>query len=368
VEAPRLGAAAIKGVLEAWSIDPKRVDEVFFGNVLSSNLGQAPVTQAAYHAGLPDTVPTTLVNKVCASGLKSAVFAAQSLHLGDAELNIAGGMESMSLAPHFILNYRTGNKYGHTEIRDSVVRDGLSDAYTGSSMGNCGELCARKYEISREEQDAFATQSFQLANAGIQSGKFAGRITPITLADGKTVVTTDEQPGRVKYDRIPTLKPAFQKDGSITAANSSPINDGAAALLLASEQGLKANNLQPLARIVAHADASLAPDWFTIANVDAIRRVLAKAQLTINDIDLMEINEAFAVVVVSNARLLDFDLNKCNIHGGAVAFGHPIGMSGARILLDLAHNLQETGGRYGIAAICNGGGGSTAVLIENLAR
>lgn len=369
IPAPQLGGMTVKAVIKDTGLDPASIQDLYFGNVLSANLGQAPASQVAYYGGLSETVPCTLVNKVCASGMKSIQIAAKTIFIGDNDLVIAGGMENMSLTPHYVLNYRTGYKYGHTQLLDGIARDGLSDAFSDASMGLCGEMCAEKYQISREAQDEYAVRSYQLTLEGIKSGWFERMICPVTISGKKgdsIVISEDEEPKNVKFDKIPQLKPAFKKDGFITAANSSKINDGAASTIIASEEAVKRHNLKPLARIIGFADAALHPDWFTIANTEAIKKLLAQVNMTTDQIDLFEINEAFAVVVLANAQILGIPMEKININGGAIAQGHPIGASGTRIVIDLAHTLIAKNLRYGMASICNGGGGASAILIERV--
>lgn len=369
VPAPTLGATALKAALADTGLAPNQINELFFGNVISANLGQAPATQVALGAGLPDTTPCTLVNKVCASGTKAIMLAAQSIMLGHNEIVAAGGMENMSLAPHYVPYYRTGFKYGNTELVDALVRDGLQDAYSRKMMGDAGELCAAKYGITREMQDEYAIRSYNLAIEAMKSGKLEKEIAPVAIQAGRDTVTVaqDEEPGAVKFDKIPGLRPAFKADGgTITAANASKINDGAAAVILASEAAVKAYNLTPLARIAGFADAARAPEWFTIAPADAIPIAAKRAGVAVADIDLFEINEAFSVVALANQQLLDIAPEKVNARGGAVAFGHPIGMSGTRLAISLAHSLREEGKKYGAIGICNGGGGASALILENV--
>ncbi len=364
IKATDLGATALKAALEAGHIPPEAIAEVYFGHVLSANVGQAPATQVALKAGLPPTVPATTVNKVCASGLKAVMLAAQTIALGEADLIAAGGMESMSQAPFYVPNYRMGQRFGHGSIVDAILRDGLEDAFCGLTMGTLTETCATTYHLTREMQDAYTITSYQRAQKAQKEGLFAREIVPVQTNQGP--VTEDEEPGRAKFEKIPSLKPAFKPDGTITAANASKINDGAAAILVASEKALHTHNLKPLARIVSWADAARAPEWFTIAPTDAIQKALQRAQLSINQIDAFEINEAFAAVAMANQKLLGIPYEKLNIFGGAVALGHPLGASGARILVTLLNVLSHIGGRYGAIGICNGGGGASAVIIERL--
>jgi acetyl-CoA C-acetyltransferase len=364
IKATDLGATALKAALEAGNVPPDAIEEVYFGNVLSANVGQAPATQVALKAGLPPTVPTTTINKVCASGLKAVMLAAQTITLGEADLIAAGGMESMSQAPFYVPNHRTGQRFGHSSIVDAILRDGLEDAFCGLTMGILTETCATTYHLTREMQDAYAITSYQRAQKAQKEGLFAPEIVPVQTSQG--LVTEDEEPGRAKFEKIPTLKPAFKPDGTITAANASKINDGAAAILVASEKALKTHNLKPLARIVSWADAARQPEWFTIAPTDAIQKALQRAQLSIDQVDAFEINEAFSAVALANQKLLGIPHEKLNIFGGAVALGHPLGASGARILVTLLNVLSHIGGRYGAIGICNGGGGASAMIIERL--
>lgn len=368
IPAPELGALALKAALEQAGIAPEAVEEVLFGNVLSANLGQAPATQVALKAGLPPTVPTTVINKVCASGLKAVMIGAQTIRLGEAEIIAAGGMESMSQTPFYIPNYRTGQRYGHVQLIDGILRDGLEDAYCGLTMGTITETCASTYGLSRAMQDEYAILSYRRAQEAQAKGVFAGEIVPVPVSQkgGAVLVTEDEEPKKANFEKIPTLKPAFKPDGTITAANASKINDGAAAVVLASESAVKKYNLRPLARIVSWADAAREPEWFTIAPTDAIQKALHRAGIPIAQIDAFEINEAFAAVALANQKLLDIPTEKLNILGGAVALGHPLGASGARILVTLMTALAHIGGRYGAIGICNGGGGASAMIIERL--
>lgn len=368
VPATELGAIALRAALAQANLPPEAVEEVYWGNVLSANLGQAPATQVALKAGLPPTVPATLVNKVCASGLKAVMLGAQTIALGQAEVIAAGGMESMSLAPFYAPGVRTGYRYGHTTLIDSILRDGLQDAYCGLTMGEVTETCAATYGLTRQMQDAYAMRSYQRAQEAQKKGLFAQEIVPVPVTvKGKTQeVAEDEEPGKANFEKMLTLKPAFRPDGTITAANASKINDGAAAVILASEAALKRYALTPLARILSWADAAREPEWFTIAPTDAIQKALARARLKLEQIDAFEINEAFAAVALANQKLLGIPEEKLNILGGAVALGHPLGASGARILVTLLTALRHIGGRYGAIGICNGGGGASAVVVELL--
>lgn len=369
VSATELGSVAIKGALETGQVNPEWVEEVYMGCVLQAGVGQAPARQAARFAGIPDNVPCTTVNKVCASGLKSVMLAAQSIRAGDAGLLVAGGMENMSRVPYYLENARYGYRLGHGQVVDGLVKDGLTDVYHQNHMGNAAELCARECKISREEQDAYAIESYKRAAAAWDKGWFNAEMVPVPVPQKKgepVLVSRDEEYTQVKFEKIPELKPVFQKDGTVTAANASTINDGAAALVVAGEDSVKQYGLKPLARIVSYADAEQAPEWFTTSPVKALNRAIEKAGLTVNDIDFFEINEAFSVVALANQKLLNIPAEKLNVQGGAVSLGHPLGASGARILVTLVHILLRTGARYGAAGICNGGGGASAMVIERL--
>lgn len=369
VHAPKLGATAIQGALSKSGIDPASVDEVLMGNVVSANLGQAPARQAAIYAGLPVSVICTTVNKVCASGMKATALGAQAIQLGDAEIVVAGGMENMSQIPYYLPKGRNGYGYGHGEVIDGLLKDGLTDVYDQIGMGVCGDKTALKYNISREAQDEFAIRSYQRSAAATANGSFGEEIVPveITSAKGETIIVgEDEEYKRVKFDKIPTLKPVFSKDGTVTAANASTINDGGAALVLAGSSAVNAHNLKPVARIVAYADAEQEPAWFTTTPVLATEKVLKKAGLKISDIDYFEVNEAFAVVALAYMQALNLDVEKVNIFGGAVSLGHPLGASGARIITTLLSVLKKNNAKYGLAAICNGGGGASAMIVERL--
>ncbi|HWB91297.1 MAG TPA: acetyl-CoA C-acyltransferase [Puia sp.] len=369
--APKLGAIAIQGALKKAGVQPAQVDEVLMGCVLQGNLGQAPARQAAKGAGLPDAVICTTVNKVCASGMKAVVQGAQAIALGDAGIVVAGGMESMSNVPFYVEQLRWGNKYGNTTLIDGLAKDGLTDAYDGKAMGNAAELCAGTCGISREEQDAFAIASYQRSQAAWAAGKFDDEVTPVEIPQRKgspVIVGKDEEPYNVKFDKIPGLKPAFQKEGTVTAANASTLNDGAAALVLMSRERAAELGLRPLGRIVSYADAEQAPEWFTTTPAIAAPKAVAKAGLKMEDISYWELNEAFAVVGIENIRRMALDPARVNVHGGAVALGHPLGASGARIIVTLVHILRQNKARYGAAGICNGGGGASAIVIENLQR
>jgi acetyl-CoA C-acetyltransferase len=367
IAAPELGAIAIKGALERINLDPSQVGEVIMGHVLQAGTGQAPARQAAIKAGIPNTVPCTTVNKVCASGMKTIMQAAQSIALGDQEVVIAGGMENMSMAPH-LLSMRNGQKFGPSTLEDSMQKDGLVDVYKQTAMGVFADECAITYECSREDQDQFAIQSYQRAKAAWDAGKFSGEIVPVTIPQRKgdpIIFNTDEEYSNVFIDKIPALRPAFTKDGTVTAANASSINDGAAALVLMSAEKAKSLGLRPLATIKGYADAALEPEWFTVAPAKALPKALSKAGIQQSDIDFFEFNEAFSVVGLANMKLLNIPDSQVNIHGGAVSLGHPLGCSGARIVVTLLHVLAQEKARYGAAAICNGGGGASALVIEN---
>ncbi len=366
--ATQLGAFAIEGLMKQTGVAKEEIQEVLMGNVLSAGLGQAPATQAAKFAGLPD-LPASTINKVCASGMKAMMLAAQSIAIGDKNVVIAGGMESMSNVPYYLAKARTGYKLGNGELTDGLVKDGLWDVYNDYHMGEAAELCAGECEISRVDQDAFAVQSYQRAQKAMAEGKFIAEITPIQWKDrtGKLqTIDSDEEPTKVNFDKIPNLKSVFVKGGTVTAANASTINDGSAALLLMSKEKVETLGLQPLARIVSYADAQQAPEWFTTSPAKAIPLALTKANLQLSDIDFFEINEAFSVVALANIQKLNLSSDKVNINGGAVALGHPLGASGARIIVTLLSVLQQNQAKFGVAGICNGGGGASAMVIENL--
>jgi len=368
VPAVRLGATAIKEALSRAGVEPGQVDEVFMGNVLTANEGQAPANQASIYAGIPTSVPCTTLNKVCASGMKAIMAGTQSILLGDNAVVVAGGMESMSNVPYYLDKARNGYRMGNGQIIDGMLKDGLWDPYKDYAMGNAGELCSSKYGLTREMQDAFAVESYHRAAAAYEKGYFQGELVSVEIPgkDAATVVSEDEEPKQVRYDKIPTLKPAFTKDGTITAANASKINDGAAAVILAGADIVRERGWKPLARIISYADASQDPEWFTTTPTIAMNRALQKAGLSISDIDYFEINEAFSCVALANARDLGIPADRLNIWGGAVALGHPIGCSGARITITLTSILHQMGGRYGLAGICNGGGGASAILLERV--
>ncbi len=367
VTAPQLGATAIKEALNRAGVKPEQIEEVFMGNVVSAGIGQAPAQQASIFAGLPTNVPCTTVNKVCASGMKSIMLGAQTILNGDNDIVVAGGMESMSNIPYYLDKARSGYRLGNGNIIDGILKDGLWDSYKDYHMGNAGELCSSTYNITREDQDAFAKESYTRAANAWKSCYFSKEVTPVTIA-GKTpvTVTEDEEFKKANFEKMATLKPAFTKDGTITAANASKINDGAAAVVLVSEEKLKELGLKPLMRIVSFADASQAPEWFTTTPIKAMNSALKKAGLKINDIDFSEVNEAFSCVAIINAKEVGIPMEKLNLWGGAVALGHPIGCSGARITVTLSNILQTNKGKYGMAGICNGGGGASAIIIENV--
>jgi acetyl-CoA C-acetyltransferase len=368
VPATKLGATAVKAAVERAGIQPDAVQELYMGNVLQGNLGQAPARQASKFAGLPDHVQCTTINKVCASGLKSVIVGAQSILLGDADVVVAGGMENMSASPYYIEKGRYGHKYGHGQLLDAIVKDGLTDVYHNNLMGNSAELCASTYSITRETQDAYAIQSYKRSAEAWSSGKYTNEIVSVSVLTkkGEVQITEDEEYKNVFFDKIPNLKPAFQKDGTVTAANASTINDGAAALVLMSAEKAKAAGIKPLAIIRGYADAEQAPEWFTTTPAKAIPRAVEKAGLKMEDISFFEINEAFSVVALANLQLLNLSADKVNVNGGAVALGHPLGCSGARILVTLIHVLKQNKARYGAVGICNGGGGGSAMVIENM--
>ena len=366
VPATQLGAVAIKGALSAGSIDPNVVDEVFMGHVLQAGAGQAPARQAAMGAGLGQNVPCTTVNKVCSSGMKAIALAAQAIQAGDAHVVVAGGMENMSMVPHY-LDGRKGTKFGNIQVKDGMILDGLTDVYNATHMGNCAELCAKEKNITREEQDAFAVESYRRATSAWEAGKFDAEVVPVAVPQRRVddiVVDRDEEFTNVRLDKIPTLRPAFDREGTVTAANASTLNDGASALVLASEAAVTQHGLQPLAKILATADAAQAPEWFTTAPSLALPKALSKAGLSNDDIDLWELNEAFSVVGIANNRELSLDPEVVNVHGGAVALGHPLGSSGSRIVVTLVHALRDQNKTKGAAGICNGGGGASALVLE----
>jgi acetyl-CoA C-acetyltransferase len=370
LSATQLGAIVIKSAVEKAGLQPTDIQEVYMGNVLSANLGQAPATQAAIFAGLP-YMPATTVNKVCASGMKAIMLAAQSIANGDNDIILAGGMESMSNVPYYLDKARNGYRLGNGQITDGLIKDGLWDVYNDYHMGSAAELCAVDCNVTREEQDAFAIESYKRAQQSQSEGKFKAEITPVELKDKKGEVTLfadDEEPKAVKFDKVSTLKPVFKKEGTVTAANASTLNDGAAALVLMSKDKADAMGIKPLAKIISYADAQQAPEYFTTTPSKAIPLALHKAGLSSNQIDFFEINEAFSVVSVANNKLMNLNPAKVNINGGAVAIGHPLGASGARIIVTLINVLQQNNGKLGAAGICNGGGGASAMVIENMGQ
>ena len=369
LSATQLGAIAIKGALQKAGLKPESVQDVLMGCVLQANLGQAPARQAAKFAGLPNEANCTTVNKVCASGMKAIAQAAQSILLGDADIVVAGGMESMSNVPFYADSLRWGNKYGNTSMIDGLAKDGLTDVYDGKAMGNAAELCASTCGISRADQDAFAIESYKRSQAAWESGKFSNEIEPVIIPQRKgdpIVFSKDEEPFNVKFDKIPTLSPAFVKEGTVTAANASTMNDGAAALVLMSKEKADELGLKPIAKILSYADAEQAPEWFTTAPSLAVPKAVSKAGLKMEDISYWELNEAFAVVGIENTKRMKLDPAKVNVHGGAVSLGHPLGCSGARIIVTLLNVLKANNAKYGAAGICNGGGGASAMVIENI--
>ena len=369
VPATDLGATAIKGALDKINLDASLVDEVYMGNVLQAGTGQAPAKQAMIKAGIPNTVPATTVNKVCASGMKAVMFATQAIRLGDADVVVAGGMENMSMVPFYSPNMRTGNKYGNTVLLDGIVNDGLQDYYSKEMMGTFGDLCAKENNISREEQDEFAINSYKKSAAAWQAGKFDNEVVPVEIPQRKgdpIIFKEDEEYKNVNFDKVPGLRAVFTKDGTVTAANASTINDGASALVLMSLDKANELGLKPLAKIVAYADAAHEPERFTTAPAKAVEKVLEKANIAGTDVDFWEFNEAFSVVGIVNTKLLNLDPNKINVNGGAVSIGHPLGNSGSRILVTLLNVLEQNGAKIGGAAICNGGGGASAMIIEKM--
>lgn len=369
ISATQLGAIAIKAALEKAGIEGAEVQDVLMGCVIQSNLGQAPARQAAKFAGLPDSVQCTTVNKVCASGMKTIMQAAQSIMLGDADVVVAGGMENMSSVPFYVDTMRWGNKYGNAQLIDGLGRDGLTDVYDGKAMGCAADLCARTENISREQQDAFAIESYQRSQKAWNEGHFDAEVVPVSIPQRKgdpILFAKDEECWNVKFDKIPGLRPAFEKDGTVTAANASTMNDGAAALVLVSREYAEANGLKPIAKIISYADAEQAPELFTMTPSLALPKAVAKAGLQMSDLQYVELNEAFSVVGIANTNKMGLDPAKVNVHGGAVSLGHPLGCSGARIIVTLIHVLKQHGGKIGGAGICNGGGGASAMVIEAL--
>jgi acetyl-CoA C-acetyltransferase len=369
VSAPNLGATAIKGALEKCNLDGSHVDEVIMGCVLPAGLGQAPARQSAIYAGIPNDVETLTINKMCGSGLKAIMQGQQSILAGDADVVVAGGMENMSQSPHYLMGSRDGIRLGHGKLIDGMIHDGLWDVYNDQHMGNCAEICAKEYKFSREDQDDFAERSYTRSQDAIANGLFEDEIVPVEVPQRRgepIIVSTDEEPNRVNFDKMRALRPAFEKDGSVTAGNASTINDGAAVVVLMSEDKAKELGLTPIARIVSQASAAHAPEWFTTAPVKAMNKAIEKAGLTIGDIDLFEINEAFAVVTMAAEKDLKLDAEKVNILGGAVSMGHPIGASGARIMCTLLNAMNQKDAKYGMASICIGGGEASAVIVERM--
>ncbi len=368
IPAPKLGAIAIEGALKKINLNPNLVDEVLMGNVVQAGMGQAPARQAAIYAGIPDSVPCTTVNKVCASGLKTVMQAAQAIALGDASIVVAGGMENMSLIPHYV-HLRNGQKFGPTSLIDGMQKDGLVDVYDQNAMGVCADACAVKHDFSREDQDAFAIQSYQRSADAWSNGRFTNEIVPVEVPQRRgepILVDEDEEFKNVKIEKIPALRAAFSKEGTVTAANASTINDGAAALVLMNAQKAKELNLKPIAKIKSFADAAQEPKWFTTAPAKALPKAIEKAGISIDQIDYFEFNEAFAVVGLANIKLLGLTDKNVNVNGGAVSLGHPLGCSGARILVTLLHVLEQNNAKIGAAAICNGGGGASAMIVERI--
>ena len=367
--ATQLGAIAIKGALEKAGVKPELVNEVLMGSVIQANLGQAPAHQAAKYAGLSNEVCSTTINKVCASAMKAIAQGAQSIWLGDSDIVVAGGMESMSNAPFYADSLRWGNKYGNTQLIDGLAKDGLTDAYDGKAMGNAAELCASTCSISRGDQDAFAIESYKRSQAATEAGKFDNEIIPVEIpqrSGAPVLLTKDEEPFKVKFDKVSSLKGAFIKDGTVTAANASSMNDGAAALVLMSKEKADELGLKPIGKILSYADAEQAPEWFTTSPAIAVPKAVAKAGLTMKDIAFWELNEAFSVVGIENSKRMNLDPSTVNVNGGAVAIGHPLGASGARIIVTLLNVLKQNNAKYGAAGICNGGGGASAMVIENI--
>ena len=368
IPAPKLGAIAIKGALDKINLNPNLIDEVFMGNVVSAGIGQAPARQAAIFAGIPDTIPCSTINKVCASGMKSVMLAAQSISLGDTEIVVAGGMENMSSIPHY-LHGRQGTKFGPTTLEDGMQKDGLVDAYDKVAMGVCADACATKYGFSREDQDAYAIQSYQRSSEAWKSGKFSDEIIPVEIPQRRgapILMIEDEEYKNVKMDKIPSLRAAFSNEGTVTAANASTINDGGAALILMSMEKALELKLTPIAKIKSFADAAHEPEWFTTAPSKAIPKALSKANITIDDVDYFELNEAFALVGLANMKIMGLNNDSVNVNGGAVSLGHPLGVSGARIIISLISVLKQNNAKIGAAGICNGGGGASAMIIESI--
>lgn len=368
VSATDLGATVIKGAIEKSNVDAKEIDEVFMGNVISANLGQAPARQASIHAGISNTVPCTTINKVCSSGMKSVMIGAQTIMLGDNDVVVAGGMENMSSVPHYVPGMRAGTKLGDGKLVDGMIKDGLWDVYNNYHMGNAAELCATELNFSREEQDRYTVQSYKRSAAASEAGKFKDEIVPVEVKTrkGTVIVDTDEEFTNVKFEKIPTLRPVFVKGGTVTAANASTINDGASALMLMSKEKVEELGVKPIAKLIGYGDAAHEPEWFTTAPVKAIPKAISKAGLKADDIDFYEINEAFSVVALAGIKELGLSEDKVNVNGGGVSLGHPLGSSGARIIVTLINVLKQNNAKYGVAALCNGGGGASAVVVENL--
>ncbi len=366
VSAPKLGAVAIKGALDKIGLDPNLIDEVFMGNVLQAGTGQAPAKQAAIYAGLPNSIPCTTVNKVCASGMKSISFGAQAIQCGDAEIVVTGGMENMSQIPHY-LHGRNGQKIGNINIEDGLLKDGLVNVYDGNHMGVCADACAVEYDFSREDQDKFAIESYKRSENAWKEGKFDNEIVPVEVPQRRgdsLFISEDEEYKKIKLEKIPTLRSVFSKDGTVTAANASTLNDGASALILMTKEKAEELNIKPLALIESYADASQEPEWFTTTPAKAIPKALAKAGLDTESVDYYELNEAFSIVGLANIKLLNLDASKVNVNGGAVSLGHPLGCSGARIITTLINVLKQNNAKIGVAGICNGGGGASAMIIR----
>lgn len=369
ISAPKLGATAISAAIKEAGIQPKDVEEVLMGNVLQAGIGQAPARQAAIYAGISENVPCTTINKVCSSGMKAIMMATQSIKAGDADIIVAGGMENMSTVPHYLQNSRNGTKLGNMPLVDGLVLDGLTDVYNGQHMGVCAELCASKHQISREEQDAFALESYRRSAAAWEAGKYKNEVVPVHVPQRRgddLIIDTDEDFSKVRHDKVPSLRPVFKKDGTITAANASNINDGACALVIMCAEKAAEMQLRPLAKITGYADAAHEPEWFTIAPAKALPKALEKAGINLNQVDYFEFNEAFSVVGLANMKILGLDSSKVNVNGGAVSLGHPLGASGARIVNTLLSVLDQNNGKVGAAAICNGGGGASALVIEKI--
>lgn len=365
--ATKLGAIAINAAIQKAGIDPALVNELLMGSVIQAGLGQAPARQACKASGLPDSVICTTINKVCASGMKAVAIGAATIALGEADIIVAGGMESMSNVPFYVENMRWGNKYGNSVLIDGIAKDGLTDVYDGLAMGNAADMCAKECSISREEQDAFAVESYKRSQAAWNDGKFADEVVPVEIPQRKgapVIISKDDEPFLVKFDKIPELRPAFSKEGTVTAANASTMNDGAAALILMSKEKADELGLKPIAKIISYADAEQEPKWFTTTPSIALPKAVQRAGLQMEDISFFELNEAFSVVGIENTRRMKLNPAKVNVHGGAVSLGHPLGCSGARILVTLINVLKQNGGRYGAAGICNGGGGASAMVIE----